>query len=253
MPRGPDELTIDELAREVGMTARNVRAYAARGLLAPPRLVGRTGYYGSEHVEQLSLVRDLLAEGLTLAAVERVLATDSTQTASLALAMLRTARDPWRPEAEEIVDADTLAARSGVPPSPGVVEQLAAGGVIRILPDGRLLLLQPDLIAAGQQVIALGVPAAAVMAAQPVIAAHAQAVAKVFVDLIAHTVWQDFVERGMPAEEWERMRDTVAALVPIAGQALLASFRAAMREQVDAIVPTVIPGSLSAEPDGAPT
>ncbi len=59
------------------MTVRNVRAYAARGLLTPPRLVGRTGYYDSEHVEQLSLVRDLLAEGLTLSAVERVLAADT--------------------------------------------------------------------------------------------------------------------------------------------------------------------------------
>src|SRR5664279_1539023 len=132
MPREADELTIDELARAVGMTVRNVRAYAARGLLAPPRLIGRTGYYGSEHVEQLSLVRDLLAEGLTLAAVERVLATDS-QTASLALAMLRTVRDPWRPEVEEDIDAAALAARAGVTPDPRLVVQLVEGGIVRVL------------------------------------------------------------------------------------------------------------------------
>jgi DNA-binding transcriptional MerR regulator len=241
MPRGPDELTIDELARKVGMTVRNVRAYAGRGLLAPPRLAGRTGYYGADHIEQLSLVRDLLAEGLTLAAVERVLAAESRQTASLALAMLRTVRDPWRPEAEEEIDATALAARAGVPPDPRLVEQLVAGGIVKLLPNGRLRLLQPDLIEAGQQVIALGVPAAAVMDAQPLISEHAKAVANVFVDLIATTVWRDFVERGMPAEEWEHMRDLVAALVPIAGQALLATFRAAMRDRVDEIVPTVFP------------
>ena len=34
------------------------------------------------------------------------------------------------------------------------------------------------------------------------------------------------------------MRETIAALVPIAGQALLASLRAAMRERVDEVVPT---------------
>lgn len=220
------------------MTVRNVRAYAARGLLAPPRLVGRTGYYGPEHVEQLTLVRDLLEEGLTLAAVERVLAAD-TRSARLALAMLRTVRDPWRPEQEEELDAEALAARAGVPADPRLVEQLAATGVVRVLPGGRLRLLQPDLVDAGQRVIALGVPPEAVMAAQPQVAEHAQAVAKIFVDLIASTVWRDFVERGMPAEEWERMRDMVAALVPIAGQALLANFRAAMREQVDGVVPTV--------------
>jgi DNA-binding transcriptional MerR regulator len=239
MPRPADELTVDELAREVGMTVRNVRAYAARGLLAPPRLVGRTGYYGPEHVEQLTLVRDLLEEGLTLAAVERVLASDSRRLASLALAMLRTVRDPWRPEQEEELDAAALAARAGVPADPRLVEQLAATGVVQVLPDGRLRLLQPDLVDAGQRVIAMGVPPEAVMAAQPLVADHAKAVAKIFVDLIASTVWRDFVERGMPEEEWERMRDMVAALVPIASQALLANFRAAMREQVDGVVPTV--------------
>ena len=30
------ELTIDELAHETGMTARNIRAHQSRGLLPPP-------------------------------------------------------------------------------------------------------------------------------------------------------------------------------------------------------------------------
>ena len=30
------EMTIDELARESGMTARNIRAHQSRGLLPPP-------------------------------------------------------------------------------------------------------------------------------------------------------------------------------------------------------------------------
>jgi DNA-binding transcriptional MerR regulator len=244
MPREPDELTIDELARTARMTVRNVRAYAARGLLSAPRLVGRTGYYDAGHIEQLSLVRDLLDEGLTLAAVERVLAAD-TQSASLALAMLRTVRDPWRPQAEEEVDAVELAGRTGVPVNPQLLEQLAGDGLVKLLPDGRVRVLQPDLLEAGQKVVALGVPAEAVLAVQPLITEHAKAVAAAFVDLIATTVWRDFVERGMPAAEWEKMRETVAALVPIAGQALLASFRAAMRERVDEVVPRVFPGNNS--------
>ena len=57
------ELTVDELAARVGVTVRNLRAYSARGLLPPPRMVGRTGYYGREHVARLLLVREMLAEG----------------------------------------------------------------------------------------------------------------------------------------------------------------------------------------------
>ncbi len=30
------DLTIDELARETGMTVRNIRSHASRGLLQPP-------------------------------------------------------------------------------------------------------------------------------------------------------------------------------------------------------------------------
>ncbi len=40
------ELTIDELARETGMTVRNIRAHQSRGLLPPPEVRARTGYYG---------------------------------------------------------------------------------------------------------------------------------------------------------------------------------------------------------------
>ena len=49
--------TIDELAREAGMTVRNVRSHHARGLLPPPEVRGRTGFYGTEHVERLRLIQ----------------------------------------------------------------------------------------------------------------------------------------------------------------------------------------------------
>ena len=39
---------------------RNLRAYRQRGLLDPPRLHGRKGYYGPEHLAQLRTVRALL-------------------------------------------------------------------------------------------------------------------------------------------------------------------------------------------------
>jgi DNA-binding transcriptional MerR regulator len=68
------DLTIDQLAARTGMTVRNIRAYGARGLLPPPRLVGRTGYYNGEHVARLTLVREMLDQGYTLTAAERLLA-----------------------------------------------------------------------------------------------------------------------------------------------------------------------------------
>src|SRR3954454_10895276 len=66
------EMTIDELARETGMTVRNIRAHQSRGLLPPPEVRARTGYYGPEHIERLRLITNMQAEGFNLAAIQRI-------------------------------------------------------------------------------------------------------------------------------------------------------------------------------------
>ena len=43
---GDEQLTIDQLAQRTGMTVRNIRAHQSRGLLPPPAVRARTGYYG---------------------------------------------------------------------------------------------------------------------------------------------------------------------------------------------------------------
>ena len=63
------EYTAAELADAAGITMRNLRAYRQRGLLEPPRMHGRKGYYGPEHLAQLRTVRALLARGLSLAEI----------------------------------------------------------------------------------------------------------------------------------------------------------------------------------------
>jgi DNA-binding transcriptional MerR regulator len=94
---GDRELTVDELAARVGVTVRNLRAYSARGLLPAPRMVGRTGYYGREHVARLLLVREMLAEGYSLAMIERTLASAPATASSATLALHRALLAPWLP------------------------------------------------------------------------------------------------------------------------------------------------------------
>src|SRR5918998_2365396 len=67
------ELTIDELGRRIGMTVRNIRAHQSRGLLPPPEVRGRTGYYGPDHVARLELIQELQAEGMPLELIRRLL------------------------------------------------------------------------------------------------------------------------------------------------------------------------------------
>jgi len=70
---GDVRLTIGELAAAAGMTVRNVRNHQARGLIAPPSLVARTGYYGAEQLERLKLIRAMQSEGFNLEAIRCIL------------------------------------------------------------------------------------------------------------------------------------------------------------------------------------
>src|SRR4051794_34695752 len=54
---GAADLTIDELAQRTGMTVRNIRAHQSRGLLPPPEVRGRTGFYGPDHVARIELIQ----------------------------------------------------------------------------------------------------------------------------------------------------------------------------------------------------
>jgi len=229
------ELTVDELAARAGVTVRNLRAYAARGLMPPPRMVGRTGYYGREHVARLLLVREMLAEGYSLAMIERTLASAPKAASSATLALHRALLAPWLPPEPEVVTGAEIAARAGVPEDSAAVDRLVELGLVERLGDGQLRVLDPPLLTAGLQVVALGVPPAALIEAQATVNEHVREIARTYVQMFVDTGWQALVD-GAPTERLETVRNTVAALSPAAAQALLAAFRTEMAAAVEAVV-----------------
>jgi DNA-binding transcriptional MerR regulator len=53
-------LTIDELAKETGVSTRTIRFYSQERLLPPPReFKGRVALYNSEHIEKIRLIKAL--------------------------------------------------------------------------------------------------------------------------------------------------------------------------------------------------
>ncbi len=64
---------ISVAASMVSMEIQNLRVYERRGLLTPDRTAGGTRLYSDDDVVRLERIRDLLAEGLNLAGVARVL------------------------------------------------------------------------------------------------------------------------------------------------------------------------------------
>ena len=65
---------ISVAAEMVSMEIQNLRVYERRGLLDPDRSAGGTRRYSPADIERLHRIRELLAEGLNLAGIGRVLA-----------------------------------------------------------------------------------------------------------------------------------------------------------------------------------
>jgi DNA-binding transcriptional MerR regulator len=237
---GDRELTVDALAARVGVTVRNLRAYSARGLLPPPRMVGRTGYYGREHVARLLLVREMLAEGYSLAMIERTLASAPPTASSATLALHRALLAPWLPPEPETLTGAELAARAGVPEDPALVDRLVGLGLVERVDESQLRVLDPALLTAGLQVVALGVSPDDLIDAQTRVNEHVREIAQTYVRMFLDSGWKAFVDAGAPPEQLQRVQDTVARLQPAAAQALLAAFRTEMAAAVEESIESVL-------------
>lgn len=64
---------ISVAADMVRMEVQNLRVYERRGLLTPDRTDGGTRLYSRADIEVLHRIRDLLAEGLNIAGIAKVL------------------------------------------------------------------------------------------------------------------------------------------------------------------------------------
>jgi DNA-binding transcriptional MerR regulator len=67
-------MRVAELAERSGVSVRNIRFYHQAGVLPRPRMQGRVGWYGAEHLERLAFVRRLQQRGYSLAAIADMVA-----------------------------------------------------------------------------------------------------------------------------------------------------------------------------------
>jgi DNA-binding transcriptional MerR regulator len=226
------KMTIRQLAERTGMTVRNIRAHQTRGLLPPPTVHGRTGYYGEEHVARIELTREMQADGLNLEAIRRVL--DSGDgSASAIFDFTRALRAPFEDEAPEIVDADELAGIWGEAADPRMARRAEKLGILRALPDGRVEVISPHLLRAAAELAQLGIGAEGALHTAEKLRRHADGVARTFVDLFVKEIWQPFDRAGRPERDWPQMSEALERMRPLASGALQATFQIAMGEAVE--------------------
>jgi DNA-binding transcriptional MerR regulator len=244
----PAELTIDELARRVGMTVRNIRAHQSRGLLPPPEVRGRTGIYGAEHVARLELIRTLQDDGFNLESIRRLLERAGGSSEEL-LRFTRAAREPFADEPSEIVGIEELGRRYGASGRADLLERAVTLGLLRPLGEGRFEDASPRLARAGAELTALGIAPEVTLDVVEDLRHHANAIAEQFVELFLAHVWRPFDAEGRPPERWPEVRETLERLRPLAGDAVTAVFGLAMSDAVERAFGAVLEGDDAAVRD----
>jgi len=231
------ELTVDELASRAGVSVRTVRYYAGRGLLPPPRLRGRTGLYGPEHLARLELVRELQSLGLTLAAIERHLQRIPLDASPEDLALQRALLSPWAPGLPEEMDRHELDRRVGRHLSDETVKRLAALGVVEELSGDRIRVINPGLLRVGVELAELPLPMETLLNSHEAVERHITALAEELHRNFQETVVRPYRERGRRPQEREVLLAVAARLKPVMIQSLVTSFQQA----VDRILRKTVP------------
>jgi DNA-binding transcriptional MerR regulator len=230
----PNQLTIEQLAAESGMSVRNIRAHQARGLLDPPEVRARVGYYGPEHIEQLRLIRDLQEDGFNLGAIKRLL--DDTQGTAARLHRFGEALSGVaRTEPGETLTLEELGRRFRVSAeeAPEVLAEAERLGVLVPIGDGRYRAPSPSLLAIAQEVVARGISLRSALVVLEDIDRHCDSVSRSFVELFVHEIWKPFAQADMPDERWPEIEHAVERLGPVASEALMAIFQRRLSERLE--------------------
>lgn len=231
--------TIDELAHRTGVSSRNIRYYQTRGLLPPPEVEGRTGYYDRRHVERLELIAELQSEGLNLQAIGWLLGGASTVDTGELRRLKRALLDGWsqeQPQRVAVADvltwfgaADDLTAEEAEAHA-ARAEEL---GLLRRDPEeGDVEVRLPSVLAAGRELAEIGASLDRQLDVLAGMREHAAAIAAQYAELFDDVVLAAWDARGRPEDEWTEVRRSLERLRPLAGEALLAVFHQVMVEAV---------------------
>jgi DNA-binding transcriptional MerR regulator len=228
------DLTIDDLAREAGMTARNIRAYRERGLLPEPQIRGRKGFYGPEHLTRLRLIRDLMERGFSLESIRHLIERAPEESLGDALEFTHSLiAAPGEAEEPKVVSGAVFLERWGDQLTPELARRAEELGFVRRVGEDEWEIPSPRLERASQALSELGIPLKEALEIGAVLRKHSAAIARAYVELFVNNVWQPFEKAGEPKEDWPRVRESLDRLRPLAGESLLAVFQLMMSEAIE--------------------
>lgn len=212
------EFTIDDLARQAGTTSRNVRAYQDRGLLPPPRLVGRTGYYNDGHLARLRHVATLLERGFSLASIRELFdAWERGYGLSDVIGFEEALAAPW--DAEQSVHLTLAELVEIFGDDPDALRQAESIGLL--VPDGDAYRAPSmRLLETARRLTSAGIPMTILLTEAGRLIADLDGVADRWVTVFKDHLWND-AELQVVTDVLRGMPDMVGSIVaPLLAQAM---------------------------------
>lgn len=224
-------LTVEQLAYETGMSVRNIRNHQSRGLLPPPEVRARVGYYGPAHVARLRLIQEMQAEGFKLSAISRLIGEHGAD-ADRFVGLRQAVTAPFATEAPEVYSREELVEKFGTDDD-RLIEKAQKLRLLVDLGEDRFEVPSPALLRAAEEVTGMGIDLPAALAAIEKLNRNSQASARTFVDLFVENVWKPFDDAGRPEEGWEEIIAAIGRLRPLAFDALNATFRLTLTAEIE--------------------
>ncbi len=218
------EFRLDELARRAKVPSTTVRLYQSKGLLAPPRLEGRTGWYDESHLSRLRLITRLQAEGHSLAGIGRLLAEWERGRGLDAVIGVEAELDALLGDVHAIVlDAGELLERFPAGSmTPDLMQRAAQLQLVQLTEDRNVRVADRRFLETGSALAHLGVPLDVVLDEWEALVAHTDEVAQRFVRIF---------EGYLAPDDWQSELDTDTARSLATS---LAQLQATARQIIDA-------------------
>jgi DNA-binding transcriptional MerR regulator len=231
-----NQLTIEQLAAQSGMTVRNIRSHQARGLLSPPEVRARVGYYGPDHLAQLKMIRELQGEGFNLGGIKRLM--DDGQGTADRLRRFKAALTGLPEEPAETLSIAQLGRRfrTSAEDAPAVLARAERLGVLVPAGEAVYQVPSPSLLAVAEEAIGRGVPLGAAFDLFEQLERHCDAAARAFTELFVAQVWRTLAAAEPPADRWPELDEALERLLPLSSGALQAIFQRRMHAQVRAAI-----------------
>jgi len=198
------EYTIESLATASDLSVRTIRNYQDKGLLDPPKLKGRKGFYSNSHLSRLTLVTNLIERGFTVNVIkELLLAVEQGIGLDEFLGVETAVNTPWSDERPQEILLTELKERFANDNTDNVIQLLEEFGLIKIK-DDQVNVRSMESLEIIEKLFAVNIPVNKLIAASAILRSGIEQIAEEFINLASDHLLppeEDGEENKLPSRD----------------------------------------------------